>query len=276
MRTVPIPTLHLFLPLDQKLIGLLRALSPEDWKKPTVAKLWSVKDVAAHLLDGNLRVLALSQNYVGDTPSEIRSYSDLVYYLNQLNADWVRAMKRVSPNTLIELLQVTQQPVIDYYYSLDAWAPAPFAVSWAGDQESLNWFHIAREYTERWHHQQQIREAVDEQGIMEKEFFSPLIQTFMMALPYAYRNTLAPEGSVILVKVNGPCDEEWRIKFQDQRWSFTSDVRGKFDTLIEMSADTAWKLFTKALPELVAIERVKISGNKELGKPILKMVSVMA
>ena len=43
-----------------------------------------------------------------------------------------------------------------------------------------------------------------------------------------------------------------------------------------MSADTAWKLFTKALPEDVALEKIKISGNLELGKPILKMVSVMA
>jgi len=110
----------------------LKSLSPIKWKKPTLAKLWSVKDVAAHLLDGNLRVLALSQNYLGDTPTEIHSYSDLVDYLNRLNADWGRAMKRVSPNTLIELLEVTQQPIIDYYHSMDAWAPARFAVSWAG------------------------------------------------------------------------------------------------------------------------------------------------
>lgn len=273
---VPIPTLHLFLPLDQKLIGLLKSLSPEDWKKPTLAKLWSVKDVAAHLLDGNLRVLSLSQNYLGDAPTEIHSYSQLVDYLNSLNADWVRAMKRVSPKTLIELLEVTQQPVIDYYHSLDVWAPARFAVSWAGEQESQNWFHIAREYTERWHHQQQIREAVGKEGIMEKEFFSPLIKTLMMGLPYTFRNTLAGKGSVILVKVNGPCDEEWKIKFQDQKWNFTTDSIGTPDTLIEMSADTAWKLFTKALPETVAIQTVKISGNHELGKPILKMVSVMA
>jgi hypothetical protein len=37
---VPIPTLHLFQPLDQKLIELLKSLSHEDWNKPTVAKLW--------------------------------------------------------------------------------------------------------------------------------------------------------------------------------------------------------------------------------------------
>lgn len=159
MMQVPISTLHLFTPLEQKLIELLKSLSAEDWNKPTVAKLWTVKDVAAHLLDGNMRVLASAQDYTGDPPGEINSYQDLVSYLNNLNADWIKAMKRVSPNTIIKLLEVTQQEFIDHYHSLEPYAPARFSVAWAGEETSANWFHIAREYTERWHHQQQIRDA---------------------------------------------------------------------------------------------------------------------
>ncbi|MEY4929795.1 MAG: hypothetical protein RI909_519 [Bacteroidota bacterium] len=273
---VPIQTLHLFLPLDQKLIELLKSLSSEDWKKPTVAKLWTVKDVAAHLLDGNIRVLALAQHYQGDPPSGINSYHDLVEYLNHLNADWVKAMKRVSPITLIELLETTQQAVIDHYHSLDLWAPARFAVSWAGEEESQNWFHIAREYTERWHHQQQIRDAVGKEGIMERNFFYPLIQTFMMALPYTYRNTEAPDGSVISVKVTGSAGGEWRLISQNKTWKFATNLDDSPDAIIEMNPDTAWKLFTKALAEDLAMDKINISGDLRLGKPILKMVSVMA
>lgn len=273
---IPIPTLHLFLPLDQKLIALLKSLSPEDWMKPTLAKLWTVKDVAAHLLDGNLRTLALSQNYHGDSSMEIQSYGDLIEYLNQLNASWVTAMKRVSPGALIELLKVTGQPAIDYYHSLDLWAPSPFAVSWAGEEESLNWFHIAREYTERWHHQQQIREAVGKEGIMDNEFFPPLIQTFMMALPHTYRHTVAPDGSLIKVKVDGPSHCEWNITTRNQKWNFTLEHDSTPDAIIEMNADTAWKLFTKALTETEVAEKIKISGAPDLARPILKMVSVIA
>jgi uncharacterized protein (TIGR03083 family) len=266
----------LLLPLDQKLIELLKSLTLEDWKKPTLAKLWTVKDIAAHLLDGNLRTLALSQNYIGDPPSDIVSYQHLVDYLNRLNGDWVKAMKRVSPNTLIELLEVTQQSVIDYFHSLDMWAPAPFAVAWAGEFESKNWFHIAREYTERWHHQQQIREAVGKEGIMDKVFFTPLIQTFMMALPYTYRNIRAPEGSVISVRVSEPSDQEWKIAFDHDEWKFSFETPLPPLATIEMNGDTAWKLFTKALPGEAAVKKITISGNTELGKPILKMTSVMA
>ena len=50
---LPIDTLPLFSLLDKKLIELLRSLTAEEWNAPTVAKLWKVKDVASHLLDGN-------------------------------------------------------------------------------------------------------------------------------------------------------------------------------------------------------------------------------
>ena len=51
----PILTAHLFGPLNDELIALLLGLSPEEWNAPTVAGAWTVKVVAAHLLDTTLR-----------------------------------------------------------------------------------------------------------------------------------------------------------------------------------------------------------------------------
>ena len=87
---------------------------------------------------------------------------------------------------------------------------------------------------------------------------------------------MAADGSVISVRLNDASLEEWRIISHNQKWNFTSQTNSAPDTQIEMSADTAWKLFTKALSETVASEKIKISGNQELGKPIFKMTSVMA
>lgn len=272
---IPIKTIHLFEPIEHKLIDLLKSLSTEDWSRPTLAKLWSVKDVAAHLLDTQLRTLSFSQNYEGDRPGEINSYQDLVDYLNRLNADWVKAMKRVSPDMLIHILECTQKPFIDHLKSLDPFAPAKYSVAWAGENESHNWFDIAREYTERWHHQQQIREAVNKPGIMDRKFFYPLIQTFMMALPYAYQNVQAEEGSTVSIQVTGESGGTWQITRDDQTWKF-SDNPVEIITRIELDPDTSWKLFTKALQKEEAVERVKISGDQRLGKPIFKMLSVMA
>lgn len=59
---VEIETLHLFPVLDKMLIDLLNSLREEEWDTQTVAKLWKVKDVAAHLLDTNLRTLSISRS----------------------------------------------------------------------------------------------------------------------------------------------------------------------------------------------------------------------
>ena len=55
----PIKTTHLFPILDQLLIDLLQSLTKAEWHYPTIAKQWLVKDIAAHLLDGNIRMLSM-------------------------------------------------------------------------------------------------------------------------------------------------------------------------------------------------------------------------
>jgi len=270
-----IETIHLFEPLEQKLIEVLKSLEPADWNKPTVAKLWTVKDVAAHLLDTSVRTVSMAQRHAGDPPDAINSYQDLVSYLNRLNADWVKAMRRVSPQTLIEFLQFAQKPMIDYYKSLDLQAPAMFSVAWAGENESKNWFHIAREYTERWHHQQQIRDAVQQDGIMSRTFFYPMIDTLLRALPFAYRNAVAAEGTSVHVTITGEAGGSWTLQTLEGRWEF-APAATHHTTTITLSADTAWKLFTKALTKEQAATAVAIAGNNQLAEPLLKMVAVMA
>jgi hypothetical protein len=52
-------TAHLFRPLSSELGRLLRGLEPGDWARPTSAAAWSVRDVAAHLLDIELRRISI-------------------------------------------------------------------------------------------------------------------------------------------------------------------------------------------------------------------------
>ena len=86
-------------------------------------------------------------------------WASLVAGLNGLNEQWVTAMRRLSPRLMIDLLKSTGEQVNRYLLSLDPHSTGP-VVSWASPDPAPMWLHIAREYTERWHHQQQIREAV--------------------------------------------------------------------------------------------------------------------
>jgi hypothetical protein len=267
----------LFTKLDALLIDLLKSLSAGEWQMQTIAKQWSVKDIAAHLLDGNLRTLSFSRDhYFGETAPVINSYSDLVHYLNELNAVWVNAARRLSPQVLIELLEITGP---QFYHQLQQLAPfekAMFAVAWAGQSESLNWFHIAREYTEKFIHQQQIRDAVGRPALFTKELFYPFIDTFMYALPYTYRNVPAAAGTVITVKVLTEIGGEWSIIKWEEGWQFTSDISTAPAAVISIHPDTAWKLFSKGISPEQALQYVEITGDQLLGSTALDMIAVMA
>jgi len=275
MKEIPIPTLHLFTPLDEKLIELLKSLSPEEWNKPTLSKLWTVKDIAAHLLDGNIRFISiLRDNHLGVKAENINSYQDLIDFLNNLNADWVKALKRMSPPLLIELLEITGKQYVEAIKKLDPFEPAIFSVAWAGEDVSLNWFHVAREYTEKWHHQQQIREAVNKQGIMSREFFFPLIDTLMRALPHTYKNVHAPIGSSVNVTVTGDTGGTWFIQKAEAGWKFI-DFHTSPAATVEIDPSTSWKLLTKGMTKEEAEKKMKFYGDVMLGKQVLTMISIM-
>ncbi|MEN0056103.1 MAG: maleylpyruvate isomerase N-terminal domain-containing protein [Mucilaginibacter sp.] len=273
---IPIQTVHLFPVLDQMLIDLLKSLSPDDWGKPTLAQLWNVKDIAAHLLDGNVRALSSKHQFANEGLPDINSYQDLVNYLNELNATWVKSMKRVSPQMLTQLLQVTGKQYSEYIASLNMFETARFSVAWAGEEQSLNWFHVAREYTEKWHHQQQIREAVNKQGIMHRELFYPCIATFMCALPHTYRNVVAQEDTLIEIVISGDGGGNWYLQKDGNKWVLKADKNKQSDCEITINPDIAWKLFTKGISPEFAMNNSKITGNIKLGEPIFNMVSVMA
>ena len=85
-QATPIVTLPLFAELDRLLLELLQSLTPADWQRPTPARAWTVHDVAAHLLDGNLRTLSmLRDGHFGEAPPADASYPSLVAYLDGLN-----------------------------------------------------------------------------------------------------------------------------------------------------------------------------------------------
>lgn len=263
--------------LDQKLILLLKSLEKEDWEKQTVAKLWTVKDVVAHLLDGNIRVLSdLRDGHQGESP-KIDSYQDLLDYLNRLNAEWVKAMKRVSPEILIELLKQTGKPFNEYYASIDLNTKAEYSVAWAGENESTNWMHIAREYTEKFLHQQQIRDATNKQGIMSEEYYLPFLEVCMYALPYTLRNTKADNGTILKMEITGEVSGKWYVKYNGKQWERinpTWEIQPETEILIDHYA--SWKLFSKSLRPKDLADKISIIGNQKLGEKAIEMVSFMA
>lgn len=272
-----IETLPLFPILENKLIEILSQLSPGDWNRKTAAGKWTIKDVAAHLLDGSLRQISVLRDGYRVQPAEtINSSSELISFLNKLNADWVEAFRRISPEIIIKLLRESAPEYIQLLTQLPPMDEAIYPVAWAGESSSTNWFHIAREYTEKWHHQQQIRKALNNDEIMTRELYHPVLATFMQALPYHFRAVSAPEGSSILIRITGVSGGEWILQRLENEWKLTSKTKEEYSAAFTIGQEYAWELFCKNIRATDIPGEIELSGNVILAGHVASMITVMA
>ncbi len=277
----PVSQIHCverFPPLNTALVELLRGLSPAQWPLPTVCPGWTVKDVAAHLLDTNIRKLSFERDVYQPPPpnTAVADYSDLVRFLNTMNAEWVTAARRIGPRLLTDWLEQTNNELYEHLKTLDPDAPAMFPVAWAGQTTSPNWFDIAREYTEKWHHQQQIRDAVAIPGLTDRTHMHPVLDTFVRALPHTYRNTPAIGGTTVAFRVSGEAGGDWTLLRENEAWSLYTGLPPAPDSTVRCDQDTAWRLFTKGIDRDVARSRVSVEGDRMLGEVALGSLAVMA
>jgi len=276
MSLKPILTVDLFPILEGKLIELLRCLRHDDWSRPTLAKQWTVKDIAAHLLDGNLKRLSIQRDgFFGLAAPPREGYEAFIAFINRNNANWVQAAGRLSPRVVIDLIEITSKQVYDLFRGLDPNAPALWGVSWAGEDTSANWFDIAREYTERWHHQQQIRIAVERLGISSRELYFPVLDTFMRGMPHAFRSVEAREGTIVEIQITGEAGGSWFVERYDSHWRLEQHATSA-DATLRMDQELAWRVFTKAVDAQSAAGQVAINGDRSLATKALTLVAVLA
>ncbi len=272
----PILCAHLLRRVDLRLIELLESLAPAEWDLQTVAPQWKVRDVAAHLLDTPLRKLSLVRDSWRAEAVEIRTPEDVAALVGRLNREGVAVYRRLSPPLLIELMRLACDQSERFHESLDPFAPAAFAVSWAGQTESLNWFDTARELTERWHHQQQIRQATNRPGIMTRELYHPVLDCFLRGLPYRYRDVDAPTGTVVEVTIAGECGGRWLLARGPEKWGFTSQPAADAAAQVTIPQEIAWRIFTKGIDRDSARAQVRIEGDCGLAETVLDLTAIVA
>jgi hypothetical protein len=150
------------------------------------------------------------------------------------------------------------------------------AVSWAGPGPAPVWLHVAREYTERWMHQQHIRDALERPGLKEPRWFGPVLATFVRALPHALRTVVVPSGTSLKLAIAGPAGGQWYAVRLDGAWYLTADAVAAPDATVTIDQETAWRLFTKGLTREAALPRVTQEGDSRLTERVLEIVSIIA
>ncbi len=275
-KVTAINTIDLFPVIDQKLIEVLRSLQPEEWEKKTVVPLWNIHDIALHLLDGNLRGVSTGRDRHFSVSFEgVADYKSIVAALNQLNHSWIESTKRISPPLLVDLLEISNQWYLDYLKTLNPDQDAIFSVAWAGEQTSPNWFHVAREYTEKFHHQQQIRLALGrDEELLQYALYHPFLDTLIRALPHHYSDVQAKEGTVIRISISEDLGE-WFLVRSANSWGLYKNCDYPGSCSVIINKKIAWRLFTKGISKSEALKKVEIQGDQGLGEKMLGVVAIM-
>jgi len=269
----PILTTDLFAPDRAALLDVLADLSDEDWTRPTVCAGWSVQDVAAHLLGVDLGNLSVRRDrFAGLNPAP---GEPIVRFVNRINEEWMRAGRRLSPRVIRELLAVVGPPLFDYFASLDQHAIGP-GVSWAGLDRAPVWLDVAREYTERWHHQQHIRDAVGRPGQVAPRFLHPVLATFAYALPRTFHEVSAPLGTTVQLRVSEPAGGDWTVQRAADGWQLYVGAPERPTARVTLDPGTAWRLFTKGISPAEARARATLDGDLALAERIFQSVAIIA
>ncbi|MEU3167924.1 maleylpyruvate isomerase family mycothiol-dependent enzyme [Streptosporangium sp. NPDC006930] len=270
-----IDTRPLFSRERRALLDLLGSLDPQDWERPTVCPGWNVHDVVGHVLNDYLRRLSGGRD--GYHGAVFADDETLPAYLARVNEEFVRAFRQCSPQVMIELL-AHLGPELDALWSVrDLDAPADLDVSWAAtDLTSPAWLDIAREYTEFWVHQQQIRDAVSRPGADDPDLLGPVIDTFLRALPHTLRAETRPEGTVIRFDVTGPAGGVWFVARQAGRWHMApGDTVDEPVAHVTMDQDVLWRLASRGITVEEARRRSDTRGDLGLTSAATTLLAVV-
>lgn len=272
----PILCAHLLREVDARLIELLCSLEPGEWDLQTVAPAWRVRDVAAHLLDTSLRKLSLVRDGCFVEAVQVRSPADVVALVNRLNREGVAVYRRLSPAVLMQMIESASRASADFHESLDPFAKAAFSVTWAGEIESLNWFDTARELTERWHHQQQIRLATDRPGIITRALYHPVLDCFLRGLPHLFRDVEAPAGTILEIEISGECGGRWFLATAKDGWRLEGESSNKAAARTVIPQEIAWQVFTKGIDRDSARAQTQFDGERALAERVLDLTAIVA
>ncbi len=232
-------------PEQDALLCYLRALSADDWDVVTAADPWRVRDVAAHLLGDHLGRLSRSRD--GHPPPPPAPGEGLGPFLHRFNAEWVAATARLSIWVLLELLGDVGPRVVDHWQRLDLDAFGE-AVSWAGDGDAPVWLDAARDYTECWVHQQQIREATRGALLMAPRFLGPVVDTFARALPVTLRHLAGRfRDALVTLVVTGESGGTWTVRSDGWRWLFIDAPPKRQAMSVRIDEDSFWRLCVRSL-----------------------------
>jgi uncharacterized protein (TIGR03083 family) len=261
-------------PEREALAQLLEGLDDAEWKASTECPAWDVFGVALHVLGDDLSLLArqrdAAQNslflFAQDHPG--LSFPAL---LDGFNEQWVTAARFFGPAITIELLRITGAWTEEFYGNVDLDQRGELVLLFNEPNGAPYWQIIAREYVERWTHQQQIRRALGKEPLTEP-FVRPAIDVIMRALQASLPDLGATPGQRIVLAVEGL--DTWSIERTSDGWTLLSDTAPAAHDAVTITLDvvTAAALFSRGLTPAEVPAVLRPTGEAKLASALTTWV----
>ena len=255
------------------MLDLLKGLDERDWERPTPCPGWTVLGLAGHLLGDDFGVLSWRRdNYMGTASPAGLSEGEFIDWLDELQMEWVRAARRVSPRLVVELLEWAG-PGLVAVLGDEELAERSDRVSWAGPEPAPRWLGQFRELSEYWIHRQQLLEAVGRPADLDPTLLRPVLLGLRWALPYRLSKAGVASDGAIQVTVGEPVNERWTLVGSHGVWSSRRPPRSTSWPTLLLTADEAWRLLTNNLrPESSALD---ITGDERAAEVILSTRAII-
>jgi uncharacterized protein (TIGR03083 family) len=254
------------------LLDLVRHLGADEWQRPTAAAPWRVRDVVAHLIGDDLNRLARTRD--GHSGPGPRPGETLAPFVHRINDEWVQVVQRLSPRVLTDLLEVTSPQVLAMWGEIDPDALTE-PVSWAGPEPAPVWLDLARDFTEYWAHQQQIRDATGRTDPGDAAVVHTVLDTFLRAVPHILSAHPRPDGTTVAVAVEGTAGGRWTWRWDGRQWRWARPVDAPGTLLRFPGPEPLWRLCVRMVEPEEARRSTTVCGDEALATALLQIVSII-
>jgi hypothetical protein len=110
---------------------------------------------------------------------------------------------------------------------------------------------------------------------MTRELYHPVLDCFMRALPFHYRDQAGEPGTHVRLTVSGDCGGSWYLQRDADRWQLVDTPSGRAVSVTTIPQGIAWRIFTKGIAREEAERQVTIDGDQRLARHVLGMISIV-
>jgi uncharacterized protein (TIGR03083 family) len=241
---------------------LLSELPAEQWKLPTALPGWTVHDVVAHIVGGELGLDGRQPPATSDVRSLPHVHNDIAA-VNELYVEWLRA------DSPAQLHQRYRDIIAKRTQTLREMPPEAFdAPSWTPSGQDTFARYMRIRLFDCWMHEQDVRDAVGRPGNESGQCAEVVIDEITAALGYVVGKLAgAPQGSSVTFDLDGPVKRRIHV-LVDGRARVVDELPGPATATLTLSSKVLTQLAGGRIDPHFGLGQIEPHGDYDLVEKI--------